>query len=104
MKKILLCAICIAFGATLSAQNYTRNGKEFSVVKQVSKKVSDEKTGYTWKDSKGNVYDIYITAKNACYTIRVSQKTGNEYRAYLPKEASYEIAKELGRDVEQPEN
>ena len=95
---IILAAF--SFSANAQTPNYVRNGKEFSVVKSQAEKVPDEKTGYTWKDSKGNVYDIFITKNNACYTIRTSQKTGKEYRAYLPKEVAAEIAKELGRKID----
>ena len=58
----------------------------------------DEKTGFTWKDSKGVVYDIYISSKNSCYILKTSKKTGKQYRQYLPKEVSQQIASELGRD------
>ena len=97
MKKILLLAVCLSLASGLFAQNYTREGKQFTSTTTVRQSSEGEKTGYTWKDSKGNVYDIYITKNNSCYTIRTSKKTGKEYRAYLPKEVSAEIAKELGR-------
>lgn len=97
MKKILLIAgLMTGVLFCANAQNYTRNGKEFSAVAKTSEKSEGVKTGYTWKDSKGNAYDIYISKSGACYTIRTSKKTGKEYRAYLPKEASAEIAHELG--------
>ena len=86
-------------GVTIcSAQNYVRNGKEFSTTTTRTRTASEgKKTGYTWKDSKGKVYDIYISDKGSCYIIRTSSKTGKQYKSYLPKEVSQEIAKELGR-------
>lgn len=83
-----------------SGQNYTRNGKEFSSVrKERTSSVSEgKKTGYTWKDSKGNVYDIYISERGACYILRTSSKTGKVYKSYLPKEISTEIKKEMNNN------
>lgn len=98
MKKIIVLAACFTLGLSAYAQDYKREGKEFSQVQQVKEKSSNEKTGFTWKDSKGQVYDIYISRKNACYILKTSKKTGKQYRQYLPKEVSQQIAYELGRD------
>jgi len=96
MKKIIVLLVCLALGIQGYSQEYKLNGKEFSTVKQEKTKSSETKTGYTWKDSKGNVYDIYISSRGACYIYRTSQKTGKPYKYYLPKEVSAEIAEELG--------
>ena len=97
MKKVfLLIALCL-LSSTAFSQNYTRNGKEFSSTATTRVASEGEKTGFTWKDSKGNVYDIYITKNNSCYINKVSSKTGKPYRQYLSKEISAEITKELGR-------
>lgn len=100
MRKILFAAILLAASLfCANAQNYTRDGKQFaSTQKARQSTTSNEKTGFTWKDSKGVVYDIYISSKNSCYIIKTSKKTGKQYRQYLPKEVSQQIASELGRD------
>ena len=97
MKKIFVSAVVGLLLATASsfAQDYTRNGKEFSAV-QKSSTSADKKSGYTWKDSKGKTYDIYVSASGACYIIRTSSKTGKTYKSYLSKEISAEICRELG--------
>ena len=97
MKKILLFAVAAFIAASAWGQNYTRNGKEFSSVKKerTSSVSEDRKTGYTWKDSKGKVYDIYMSSRGACYILRKSSKTGKVYKSYLPKEVSEEIKKEV---------
>lgn len=98
MKKIIIIMACLLMAghfAFSNAQDYTRQGKQYSAVKKLDKK--EVNTGFTWKDSKGNVYDIYITDNNACYIKKISAKTGNEYRQYMTKEISAEIAKEMGR-------
>lgn len=100
MKKTIILLGCLFLGVCGFAQEYTRNGKEFSTVKQEKTKSSDTPTGYTWKDSKGNVYDIYISKRGACYIIKTSKKTGKTYRQYLPKEVSNQIAEELGMSKE----
>ena len=96
MKKIILFAGLMLACCVMSAQEYKRNGKEFSIVKQEKSNSADILTGYTWKDSKGDVYDIYISKKGSCYIIKTSKKTGKQYRQYLPKEVSNTIAEELG--------
>ena len=99
MKKIILILVCFMLGMQCYSQEYRRNGKEFSQVKQETVKQTDSPSGYTWKDSKGNVYDIYISKKGSCYIIKTSRKTGKQYRQYLPKEVSSQIARELGMDT-----
>lgn len=99
MKKFFIVAIMLlALGvnnSSIYAQSVERNGKTFTQV-TTSKKSEPIKTEYTWKDSKGVEYPIYISKSGACFVFRTSKKTGKEYRQYLPKEVSTEIARELG--------
>ena len=89
--------VALFMGATISySQSYVRNGKEYSSVVKKKAKSEEKKTGYTWKDSKGKTYDIYMSSKGSCYIIRTSSKTGKEYKSYLPKDVSEEIGRELG--------
>ncbi len=64
-------------------------------VEQTSSKSNNTQTKYTWEDKQGNKYPIYITKRGACYVIRVSKKTGKEYKQYLPKDIQETIKKEL---------
>ena len=83
--------------ATADAQTtYKQEGNVFSSVK-TTKTVTSDKTPYTWKDSKGKEYPIYVSSTGSCYVIKVSSKTGKEYRQYLGPEISEEICKQLGR-------
>ena len=52
------------------------------------------KTGFTWKDSKGDEYPVYMAYTGSCFIIRTS-KSGDDYRAYLGEEVSGQIRKEL---------
>lgn len=78
------------------AQNYERQGTMF-VSKGTSRtKIEPVKTKYTWKDTKGNKYPIYVSSTGSCFVIRVSSKTGKEYKNYLGPEISQQVCKELG--------
>ena len=80
------------------SQDFKRDGKEYSSVKSERTATSDEKSGFTYRDSKGEVHDIYISKSGSCYIYRVSAKTGKKYKAYLGKEISADICKQLGRE------
>jgi hypothetical protein len=53
--------------------------------KSVSKSRSSScsKTGYTYTDSKGVVYPVYVNDSGRYFVVRTSKKTGNEYKQYL---------------------
>ena len=97
MKKLFILAVLIfAAAVPASAQDYTRNGKTFVQSARSAKKAEATLTAYKWQDSKGNEYPIYQSASGACFVLRTSKKTGKEYKHYLPKELSAEIARETG--------
>lgn len=98
MKKLFIAAIMLlAFSVNNSstyAQSVKREGTTF-VVSSSRSKSEPTKTKFTWKI--GDVeYPIYISSTGSCYIIKVSKKTGKEYKQYLPKEVCAEIAKEMG--------
>lgn len=72
------------------AQDYTKKDETTFVAKQKSSKSTPTLTKYTWVDSDGKTYPIYLSAKS-CFIIRKSKKSGKEYRKYLPKEVFEEI-------------
>lgn len=92
MKKILIMLLLAVLSMNMCAQTYTVKGNTYSSVKKSTKK-EGIKTPYTWEDSKGNTYPIYILPDGRCYINRVSSTTGKEYRAYLKEEISRDIAK-----------
>lgn len=105
MKKLIILLTVIVSVITsnnLFAQNATilstgeveRTGNTF-IASIRTNKSNVKQTQYTWKDSKGNEYPIYISASGSCYVIKISKKTGKEYKSYLPKEISVAIYKEL---------
>lgn len=93
MKHLITLLVVLLMG-TASYAGVVRNGDTFKVEKTTSVN-QDRLTGYTWEDKDGNLYPIYITKKGACYILRISKKTGKEYKYYLPKEIQETIKQEL---------
>lgn len=109
MKKTLLTISLLILAVSLQGQErptektYKRDGKTF--VQQTARKATttakDVATAYYWQDSKGNDYPIFLhtyvkgekAGRTTAYVIRVSAKTGKEYKYYLPN--GEEIANEI---------
>jgi hypothetical protein len=70
---------------------YSRNGNTFSSV--TKSKQAPELTPYTWKDTKGNEYPIYISSSGSCFIIK---ENGN--KQYMKKEISMQICSEMNRE------
>lgn len=94
----VVCAAMMSLAAsnTLKAQDVKREGKVYVEQPKAKAAKAEEKTGFTYKDSKGVSYDIYIGTTGSCYINKVS-KNGNKYRKYLGEEVSKEICQSLGR-------
>ena len=95
LKVILVLALALCAYAGASAQNYVREGNTFISSTGERVKQEDTKTKFTWKDSKGKEYPIYISKSGSCYVIRVSSNTDKEYKSYLGAEISQQICDEL---------
>ena len=52
------------------------------------------KTSFVWQDSRNKEFPVYMTNEGSCFVIRRS-KSGENYRAYLGKEVSEQIQREL---------
>lgn len=90
-----LIALLVALSMSVAGYaDVVRDGDTFKVEKTASVN-QGTKTKYTWEDKEGNKYPIFITKKGACYVLRVSKKTGKEYKYYLPKDIQETIKKEL---------
>ena len=94
-RLFALLLLVLAIGLAANAQTYTRNGNTFTSAKSVKAKAEPVKTKFTWKDSKGKEYPVYISGKGSCFVIKTSSKTGKEYKNYLGPEISQQICKEL---------
>ena len=92
MKYIIALLVALSMSVA-SYAGVVRHGNTFSV--ETTSVNQDTQTQFTWQDKDGNIYPIYITKKCACYVIKVSKKTGKEYKYYLPKNIQETIRKEL---------
>lgn len=99
MKKlIVLFILAVMCGSISYAQEpvrFKQEGKTFvqqKVARASDASSTDKTTDYTWKDSKGNEYPIvlhqYSRGENAgkwtAYVVKTSEKTGKNYKYYLP--------------------
>ena len=98
MKRIIITfAILIASAGLMKAQdhNFTQDGKTFvqGARKGSSRASKDQATSYTWRDSKGVEYPIFLhtyergekAGRTTCYVLKTSAKTGKEYKYYIPE-------------------
>lgn len=84
MKKLLI-SIFMMLALTACGQNVTQNGNNFTQVKTERAEGKEVKTQYTYTDSKGNVYPVYLSSKGKAFIKKVSKKTDKEYKQYLPE-------------------
>lgn len=55
-----------------------------------------EETGFTWKETKGDEYPVYIAHTGSCFIIKTS-KCGEEYRVFLCEEVSEQVRNGLNK-------
>lgn len=92
MKKILVMLLLAVMSMNVCAQSYKVEGNTYTSVSS-KKKVESKKTPYQYESRDGQKYDIYILDDGRCYTNRISNTSGKEYRSYLKEEISKDIAK-----------
>ena len=88
MKKLFIAAIMLlSLNAGVQAQSVVKSGNTFTQVSNKGGKSSSKetKTQYTFKDSKGNTYPVYLSSTGKAFIKRVSKKTGKEYKQYVPE-------------------
>ena len=88
MKKIFIAAIML-LGLTMGvqAQSVQRQGNNFTQVSNKGGKSGgkETKTQYTYTDSKGTVYPVFLSSGGKAFIKRISKKTGKEYKQYMPE-------------------
>lgn len=105
MKKFLILLITLFIGVGYAfAQDHTfvKEGNSFVYKAPEKQEIT---TNYTWQDSKGVVYPIFLHKYTkgekegtwTCYVKKISKKTGNEYNYYIPN--GPEIAKEILKET-----
>ena len=87
MKGLFISVLlALMVGTPILAQDVKREGTTF--VEVGSSKVSlknDTKTKYTYKTKDGKVYPVYLSKTGKAFIVRVSKKSGKEYKQYLPE-------------------
>lgn len=96
MKKFIL-SLALILGASLTTMSadVTRNGNEFVAQASTSKAGKATETKYTYRDTDGKSYTIWLSVNGRAYINRTS-KAGNEYKKYLGEEISRQICAEMG--------
>ena len=111
MKKFIFVAILMLGSIIIAGAQTTKvsdktsvNGTSYVSASGRTSSSSDVKTNYTWSNEKDNVsYPIYLhkytkgdkVGQWTAYVLRVSKKTGKEYKYYLPDGAA--IAQDILR-------
>jgi hypothetical protein len=88
MKRFVVCiAMVLALGVSTYAQSVERKGNTFIQLSNKGSKSGgkETKTQYIFKDSKGNVYPVYLSSTGKAFIKKVSKKTGKEYKQYVPE-------------------
>jgi hypothetical protein len=88
MRKLFIAAIMLlSMNVGVQAQSVERKGDTFTQVSNKGGKSGgkETKTQYTFKDSKGVEYPIYLSSTGKAFIKKVSKKTGKEYKQYLPE-------------------
>lgn len=90
---VLIAAMSLGKAQDKTTKKYTKEGTTFVQQKSSrSSSTSDRATAYTWRDSKGNEYPIFLhtytrgekAGRTTCYVFKTSSKTGKEYKYYIP--------------------
>lgn len=89
MKKLIIAAVMLfSLSLGVQAQSVAKSGNTFTqVINNKGRKSGgkETKTQYTFKDSKGTVYPVYLSSTGKAFIKRVSKKTGKEYKQYIPE-------------------
>lgn len=97
MKKLIIAAIMLfSLSLGVQAQSVVKSGNNFTQVTNKGGKSGDKetKTQYTYTDSKGNTYPVYLSSSGKAFIKRVSKNTGKEYKQYMP-----EIGKQINPEA-----
>lgn len=90
MKSVIAIIMFCVCGLCSMHAEIVREGTNFRV-EQVKQQGVDLPTYYTYTDKDGKIYTIYRSKNGSYYIKKVSKKTGNEYKQYLPKKVQEEL-------------
>ena len=93
----IICCGLLNEAAAGDNKGYKCEGTTYSSTGRVYS-ASTSQTPYSWSDSKGDKYPIYISNSGSCYIIKKSNKTGKDYKQYMKPEVSQDICSKLGKE------
>lgn len=94
IATVLIFGLMFIAAFACSGQTVVKEGNTFSIVKTEKTTPDTVKTVFSYKDSKNNIYPIYLNKNTgSCFIIRISGKTGNKYNQYMPTEVKNNICK-----------
>ena len=86
MKKIIIAAVMLlSWNVGVQAQSVQKQGNNFTQVSNKKPSGKEIKTQYTYTDSKGVVYPVWLSSTGKAFIKKVSKKTGKEYKQYVPE-------------------
>lgn len=89
MKRLFVTALMLlGLSIGVQAQSVQRQGNTFTQVtnkKTASKEAKETPTDYKYVDSKGVVYQVFLSSTGKAFIWKTSKKTGNLYKQYLPE-------------------
>lgn len=86
MKRLFIAVMMLlSLNMGINAQSVQRQGNNFTQVSNPKTSGKETKTEFTYTDSKGNIYPIYLSSTGKVFIKKVSKKTGKEYKMYLPE-------------------
>lgn len=88
-----MVALIFMVGATFAQKSVKREGNVFIEQKDTAFVNNGTKTKYTYKAKDGKEYPIYLSKNGKAYIVRVSKKSGKQYKQYLP-----EVTKQIGKE------
>ena len=72
--------------ATAQGQNVVRKGNIFiEQPTDTASRPKAKKTDYVYVEKDGQAYPVWVSSKGKYFIIKVSKRTGKEYRKYLPE-------------------
>ena len=90
MKKLFITIVLAMVVGTINAQSVKLQGKTFVEQKDTTFRNTGTKTEFSYRCKDGKEYPIYLSKNGKAYIVRVSKKTGRQYKQYLP-----EVTKQL---------
>lgn len=96
---LLFITVCCALVANADGnKSFKCENNTYSSTGRLKSNSTAINTGFNWTDSKGKSYPIYMSASGSCYIIKVSAKSGKEYKQYLKPDVSQDICNKLGKE------